>query len=258
LIYFGQGPSTGCTLCTRSSGIGAATPALVALVGAAAARVCPGTTVPTICTRWPDHEPMSAPDRRYPFIAVVVPAPAATLPGSTAPGVAVATLPAASAPTAFEGVPVALAGFDPTPAVPAVPTPVAAVPAVPTPVAAVPAVPTPVAAVPGVPIGDPAFGCAAGGGVDAGVPACAVAVAADGGTTSGFDSMKPPCGPAMLPTQPISVTVFAAFLDEDAAGRCAGEVCADAERAQSRAIPLRSVTVFMLPRAASDRPPLRR
>src|SRR5947199_552554 len=51
IAYFGQGPSTGCTLWTRNSGIGTAAPALVALVGAAAALACPGTTVPTICTR---------------------------------------------------------------------------------------------------------------------------------------------------------------------------------------------------------------
>ena len=107
---------------------------------------------------------MSAPDKRYPFIAAVVPAPVAMPPCVTPPGVAVATLPAV--PATLDGVPVALTGFDPTPVVPAVPgeavpaalTPLDAVPAVPTPVDAVPAVPTPVDAVPGVPTGDPAFG----------------------------------------------------------------------------------------------------
>ena len=49
----------------------------------------------------------------------------------------------------------------------------------------------------------------------------------------------------MLPTQPVNVTACAAFL-ADGAGCRRGEVCADAVEALSRAIPLRSVIVFML------------
>jgi hypothetical protein len=60
----------------------------------------------------------------------------------------------------------------------------------------------------------------------------------------------------MLPTHPVNVTVCVAFLEGDA-GCLAGDLCADTPATESRAIPLRSVIVFMLPECASDRPAVR-
>ena len=60
-----------------------------------------------------------------------------------------------------------------------------------------------------------------------------------------------------MPTHPVNVTVCGAFLEDGDAGCRADAVCADTTAAQSNAIPLRSVIVFMLPGSASNRPATR-
>jgi hypothetical protein len=75
-----QSPVIGFTLTTRNSGIaGGATDALAA-VPAADAPLAGGTTAPTICTRRPTHDVMSAPLKRYPvMLDVELPAGAVPL-----------------------------------------------------------------------------------------------------------------------------------------------------------------------------------
>src|SRR5713101_6733549 len=63
--FSAQLPVTGCTLTTRNSGIAIAPEIVVLAAGPLdEARAAAGTTVPTICTRRPTHDVMSAPLNR--------------------------------------------------------------------------------------------------------------------------------------------------------------------------------------------------